>query len=144
MKDLNTAGRKTFNGPGDYRVEVSGWSADNSFFVELASLVWTARGEKQVRLLHELPAGAVMFVRPITSDASNPSLPVAFKAKTIIRMVAQNGYQVDLLEMHPQQQSPKASKESSGTQIASNVQEGKTSCETNGSGTELQHEEPPQ
>ncbi|HET6144128.1 MAG TPA: hypothetical protein VFE02_11525 [Candidatus Acidoferrales bacterium] len=141
MKDSNTVGRKTFNGPGDYRIEVSGWGADNSFFVEQANLVWTARGEKQLRLLHELPAGAVMFVRPITGDASNPSVPVAFRVKTIKRMVVENGYQVELLEMHPRQQSSKIAKESPGRQIASNGQEAKSSCETNESGMELEHEE---
>jgi hypothetical protein len=141
MKDWKTAAGNSFNGPGQYRIEVSGWGTDNSFFVELANLVWTARGEKQVRLLHELPVGAVMFVRPVASDASNPSVPIAFKAKTILRMLAENGFQVDLVEMHPRKQSPKEAKESPVREIASNVQGAKSSCETNESGMELEHEE---
>jgi hypothetical protein len=139
MKDTMTG--NSFNAPGDYRIEVSGWGADNSFFVERANLVWKAGGEKQVCLLHELPAGAVIFARSISADTSNLSVPVAFRARTVVPTESENRYQVDLERMHPRKQLPKEGKESSSRQIASNNREAKRSCETNESGMELEHEE---
>jgi hypothetical protein len=139
MKDTNTG--NSFNAPGDYRIEISGWGADNSFFVERATLVGMAGGEKEVRLLHRLPEGAMVFARSISSDPSNLSVPVAFRAKTVVPMESQEGYEVALVQMHPRAQAPKGTKESSTRQIASNRQEAKRSCETNESGMELEHEE---
>src|SRR5665213_2517865 len=141
MKDANTAGPDSFNAPGDYRIEVSGWGADNGFFVERANLVWKAGGEKQICLLHELPEGALIFARSISSDSSNLSAPVAFRARTVIPAESRDGDQVDLVQMHPRKQAPQKTKESSTRQIASNNREAKRSCETNESGMELEHEE---
>jgi hypothetical protein len=139
MKDTMIG--NSFNAPGDYRIEVSGWGADNSFFVERADLVWTAAGEKQICLLHELPEGAVLFARSISNETSNASVPVAFRARTVIPTESKDRYQIDLVRMHPRKPSLKQAKESSGRQIASNIQEAKRSCKTNESGMELEHEE---
>lgn len=140
MKDANTAGRNSFNAPGNYRIEVSGWGVDNSFFVERANLVWKAGGEKQIRLRHKLPEGAMLFARSISSDP-NLSVPVAFTARSVIPTESEDAYQVELVQMHPRKQPVKRAKESSDRQIASNNREAKRSCETNGSEMELEHEE---
>ena len=143
MKDTDTV--NSFNAAGDYRIEVSGWSADNNFFVERANLVWKAGGAKEVRLVHQLPEGAIIFARSISSGASILSLPVAFQAKSVVRTESQSDYRVELVQMRPRAQSPKVSrklaKESSITQLASNSKEAKKSCETRESETELEHEE---
>ena len=60
----------SFNSPGDYRIEISGWGLDNSFFAERTDLRWTAEGEKQVQLHRALPEGAIVFVRLLASEPS--------------------------------------------------------------------------
>jgi hypothetical protein len=140
MKD-RPAGN-SFHAPGEYRIEISGWGADNSFFVERANLVWRADGEKQVHLLCELPEGAMIFVRSISSDCSNLSVPVAYKVKTVMRMDSEGRYPMDLEQMHPRcKESRKSSRESLSSGIASNKQEARRQCETNESETALKHEE---
>jgi hypothetical protein len=142
MKDAKTAVQESFNAPGEHRIEVSGWGADNSFFVERARLVWTADGEKRVQLRHELPQGAVIFARSISIDQSNLSVPVTFKAKSVRPMISENGYQVDLVQMRPRTQlPPNEAKESPVKHFASNNQEAKRACAIRESQTEAEHEE---
>jgi hypothetical protein len=47
----------SFNSPGDYRIEISGWGLDNRFFVERTELLWAANGDKQVQVHRALPEG---------------------------------------------------------------------------------------
>jgi hypothetical protein len=139
MKD--TLAGNSFNAPGDYRIEISGWGVDNSFFVERGNLVWRADGEKQVHLLRELPEGAMIFIRSISSDPSNLSVPVAYKVKTVTPIDSQGRYQTDLMQMRPRGKQSSGPKESLSSETASNNREGKKSCETNEPGMALEHEE---
>ena len=59
---------KPFNSPGDFRIEISGWGLDNSFFAERTDLLWTSDGEKHVQLHRALPEGAIVFVRLLASE----------------------------------------------------------------------------
>jgi hypothetical protein len=136
MKD--TIKTNSFHAPGEYRIEISGWGADNSFFVERANLAWKAGGEKQVHLFRVLPEGAMIFVRSISSDPSNLSVPVAYKVKTVLPMDSEGRYPVNLVRMHPRS---KESGESFSSGIASNKQEARRQCETNDLETTLEHEE---
>ncbi len=136
MKD--TIAGNSFHAPGDYRIEISGWGGDNSFFVERANLVWRAGGEKQVYLHRVLPEGAMIFMRSISSDPSNPSVPVAYKVKTVMARDSAGRYGMDLVQMHPR---GKESGESFTRGIASNKQEAKRQCETSDSETTLEQEE---
>ena len=61
----------SFNSSGDYRIEISGWGLDNSFFAERTDLLWTASGEKQVQLHRALPEGAIVFIRLLASEPSS-------------------------------------------------------------------------
>ena len=140
MKD--TSAGNSFHALGEYRIEISGWSADNSFFVERANLLWRADGERQVHLLCELREGAMIFVRSISSDRSNLSVPVAYKVKTVMPMDSDGRYPMDLEQMHPRcEKSRNSSRESLNRGMASNKQEAKRQCVTNESGTALEHEE---
>jgi hypothetical protein len=136
MKETRTD--NSFHAPGEYRIEISGWCADNSFFVERANLVWRAGGEKQVHLLRTLPEGAMIFVRSISSDPSNLSVPVAYRVKTVMPRDSQGRYPMDVVQMHPRAME---SKESLTQGNASNRHERKRQCETNDSGMTLEQEE---
>jgi hypothetical protein len=46
-----------------YRVEVSGWDAEERFFVEKSTLVWSEKTGKRVALQAVVQAGSVLFVR---------------------------------------------------------------------------------
>jgi hypothetical protein len=136
MKDTLT--NHSFHAPGEYRIEISGWCADNSFFVERANLVWRAGGEKQIHLHRALPEGAMIFVRSISSEPSNLSVPVAYKVKTVMPRDSQGRYPMGLVQMHPRGME---TKESLTSGIASNRQERKRQCETNDSGMTWEQEE---
>jgi hypothetical protein len=136
MKD--TIAGNSSHASGEYRIEISGWGGDNGFFVERANLIWRAGGEKQVHLFRVLRAGAMIFVRSISSDPSNLSVPVAYKVKTILPMDSQGRYPMNLVQMHPRS---KESGESFISGIASNTQEARRQCETNDSEMTLEQEE---
>ncbi|HTC62355.1 MAG TPA: hypothetical protein VK709_05895 [Candidatus Saccharimonadales bacterium] len=136
MKDTLTS--NSFHVPGEYRIEISGWGADNSFFVERANLIWRSGGEKQVHLFRALPEGAMIFVRSISSDPSNLSVPVAYKVRTVLLMDSEGRYPMNLVQMHPRSMEVK---ESLTRGIASNKQEARRQCETNVSETTLEQEE---
>jgi hypothetical protein len=123
----------SLHAPQEYRIEISGWGADNSFFVERANLVWKTGGDKQVHLFRALPEGAMVFIRSISSDAANLSVPVAYKVKTVMPGDSRGRYTMHLVQLHP--------RESLTGGIASNKQEAKRQCETSDSGTALEQEE---
>jgi hypothetical protein len=63
-----------------YRVEVSGWDADERFFVEKSILVWTESEGKKVALKALIRTGSVLFVRLIQPMGGGSSFPVPYKA----------------------------------------------------------------
>jgi hypothetical protein len=63
-----------------YPVEVSGWDASESFFVEKSELVWEEDAGKSVILHRMLRDGAHIFVRLIQSFSSDRSYPVPYEA----------------------------------------------------------------
>lgn len=125
----------SLNALGDYQIEISGWDADNCFFVEKVNLARTADGEKQVHMLRELPEGTMIFVRSISIDASNMSVPMAYKVKNVMTADRPGAFRMDLVKMSSR------SRESLNEGNASNSQEGKELCETKEPGMALEHEE---
>ncbi|HEY0701298.1 MAG TPA: hypothetical protein VGD60_00885 [Candidatus Acidoferrales bacterium] len=68
-------------GPADgYRVEVSGWDANESFFVEKSTLLWTESLGKRLALKALVRIGSVLFVRLIKPLGGGNGLPVAYRA----------------------------------------------------------------
>ncbi len=65
---------------GGYRVEVSGWDANEKFFVEKSTLVWSERLGKQLELNALVRVGAVLFVRLIQPLGGGSGFPVAYRA----------------------------------------------------------------
>ena len=103
----------TFNSPGDYLIEVSGWGLDNGFFLERTDLLWTNNGEKQLQLHRALPEGAIVFVRLLNTESSRGSVPVAYRVTRVASMDCNGRCQMGLAQLHPR------SKESSGALSAS-------------------------
>ena len=91
----------SYNYPGDYRIEISGWGLDNSFFVERTELLWTSDGEKQVHLHRALPEGAVVFIRLLASEPSTGTVPVAFEVQESVPMDCSGRCRISLARLHP-------------------------------------------
>ncbi|MFZ3215593.1 MAG: hypothetical protein WA192_05985 [Candidatus Acidiferrales bacterium] len=62
-----------------YRVEVSGWDAKESFFVERASLDWKERERKTVALRAAVRYGSVLFVRLLRPLGGGAGFPVPYR-----------------------------------------------------------------
>jgi hypothetical protein len=136
----------SFNSSGDYRIEISGWGLDNSFFVERTDLQWAANGDKQVQLHRALSEGAVVFVRLLASAPNGGSLPVAYRVEEIVPMDRSGRCQLRLTQLHPRGKSAvageSAAKESSGRNNASNaIEVQRKVCDVLEEGARLQYEE---
>ena len=103
----------SFNSPGDYRIEISGWGLDNSFFAERTDLLWTADGEKQVQLHRALPEGAIVFIRLLASEPSSGSIPVAYQVHSVLPMDCNGRCQMRLAQLHPRSRESLAGKNAS-------------------------------
>jgi len=127
---------KSFDSSSDYRVEISGWDLDNSFFAERTDLLWTIDGEKQVQLHRALPEGAIIFIRLLTSGSSSGSVPVAYQVQGVVPMDRNGRCQMRLAQLHPR------TKESLAEKCASKYPEdSQRVCNVHESEVELQHEE---
>ena len=126
----------SFDYPGDYRIEISGWGLDNSFFVERTDLLWTTDGEKRVQLRRTLQEEAVVFVRLLSDEPSSGSLPVAYQVEGVKPMDRNGRCQMRLAQLNPRSKESlamkSASKDLEGSRRVCNVQEFEL---------ELQHEE---
>ena len=126
----------SFKYPGDYRIEISGWGLDNSFFAERTDLLWTTGGEKQVQLHRALPEGAIVFIRLLFPEPSSGSVPVAYQVQNVVPMDCNGRCQMRLAQMHPR------SKESPTGKCASNwLEDSRKVCNVHEFEVELQHEE---
>jgi hypothetical protein len=67
-----------------YAVEVSGWDASETFFVEQTSLTWVADGMKEIRLLRSVREGCLLFVRLVQLVATSDSCPIACQALKVM------------------------------------------------------------
>ncbi len=63
-----------------YAVEVSGWDAQEKFFVEGAKLEWNEQNRKKVVLRHSLKIGGMVFLRLLDPVKPPAILPVAYRA----------------------------------------------------------------
>jgi hypothetical protein len=126
----------SLNSPGNYRIEISGWGLDNSFFAERTDLLWTADGEKQVQLHRALPEGAVVFIRLLSSGTSSGSVPAAYQVQGVVPMDCNGRCQMRLARLHPRV------KESQVAESASNgVEDSRRVCNMKETEMELQYEE---
>jgi len=66
-----------------YCVEVSGWDAQDNFFVAKADLAWGDDNGKQVTLAHAVADRAILFIRLVHATDSLRALPVPYEAEEI-------------------------------------------------------------
>jgi hypothetical protein len=70
----------TKNESNGYRVEISGWDAEERFFVEKSTLVWNERKGKTVALKSVVREGSVLFVRLTQPLGGGSGFPVPYRA----------------------------------------------------------------
>jgi hypothetical protein len=83
----------------DYRVEVSGWDAAESFFVEKATLGFSDEGERVIYLRHPVSSGSMLFLRLIDARVGYPSFPIAYKVKDVLANAHDEMSRVYLLKL---------------------------------------------
>lgn len=66
-----------------YRVEVSGWDAEQNYFVTKAELQWYDDNCKQVILSRKLVNRALVFVRLLPFTDSDRALPVPYHVEYV-------------------------------------------------------------
>ena len=126
---------ETMKSSGTYRIEVSGWGVDSSFFVEKTDLFWEQSGDKKVSLHHMVAEGAVIFVRLLFPEAGY-TVPVAYRVASVEPMDRNGLCEVHLTQLHPRTKVPNSDKHASySTEDARDV------CEPNDSLAQLEPEE---
>lgn len=117
----------SFKSPGDYRIEISGWGLDNSFFVERTDLHWTAEGEKRVQMHRALAEGAIVFIRLLAPEPTSGTVPVAYRVQSVTPMDCSGRCQMGLAQLHPRSKESQTGKSASNgledRRRVSNVQE---------------------
>jgi len=127
---------QSFGCPDDFRIEISGWGLDISFFAERTDLLWTSDGQKHVQLHRALAEGSIVFIRLLASEPSSGSVPVAYRVEGVVPMDCNGRCQMRLAQLRPR------SKESPAGENASNGSEGPQKvCDVQEFDEQLQHEE---
>lgn len=83
-----------------YTVEVSGWDATETFFVENTDLTWTSDGIKEIILHRSVREGSVVFVRLIQPVTSSDNCPIACQALKVIEYSAGHAA-IQLTQLRP-------------------------------------------
>ena len=86
-----------------YKVEISGWDAEEKFFVEQTQLEWNELNEKKVVMRNRVTRGAMVFLRLAESVNTPSSLAVAFRAGQIQAGALLDTLQVQLEQLWPWQ-----------------------------------------
>jgi len=103
----------SYNSSGDYRIEISGWGLDNSFFAERTDLFWTPGAEKKVQLHRALAEGAIVFIRLLSSEPSSGTVPVAYQVHCVEPMDCNGLCEIGLAQLHPRLKESLAAKSAS-------------------------------
>jgi hypothetical protein len=99
------------------RVEISGWTSDNQFFVEKAEMMENDDGEQRLLLRRDLPNGALIFVRwQITQDASGAA-PRAYKIENLRHVAAIESWEVRLQPIIRRRVAPAVSGRPTGVPV---------------------------
>jgi hypothetical protein len=88
-----------------YRVEVSGWDLDETYFVEKTDLEWDEVHGKRLHLSHPMKRGAVLFVRLLQPLASTSGYPIAYQADPHTALDEKGRYEIRLVQIRPKTRS---------------------------------------
>jgi len=92
-------------------VEVSGWDAEDRFFVEHSTLSCTELGEKTLSLLHLVRIRSLVFVKALSSDSFAKSHPEPQYLEEIERSALNKLHLKDFSPRRSGQSEPKDSTE---------------------------------
>jgi hypothetical protein len=124
------------NSRSNYPIEISGWGLDNAFFTENTDLQWPSGAEKQVWMNHAIAEGSIVFVRLLSAEPSNNSVPVAYQVEQAEPMDRVGRCLLKLAQMYPR------SRRSQAAQGASNpAEESQSRCGASETGMALEPEE---
>ena len=84
-----------------YPVEVSGWDASESFFVEKAMLDWAGDETKEVRLRRTLREGCIIFLRMLHPADGASRFPIPCRAVKVASRGQHAGSVIRLVQLHP-------------------------------------------
>lgn len=129
------------NCPGDYRIEISGWGLDNSFFVESVDLFWTSEGEKQVHVHRAIPQGAIVFIRLLVSELGSGTVPVAYQVLEAMPMDCGGRCQLGLAQLHPRSKESLKGESLKGKSASNVAEDAKGESDVQGIIAELEYEE---
>ena len=127
---------ESMNLEDSYRIEVSGWGFDSSFFVEQTNLFWDRSGDKKVLLRHSPAEGAIVFIRLLLQGALGNTLPVAYQVAAVRPMDCTGQSEVRLQQLHPRTKVPQMDELASYA-----IEDCQSTCEPKESSAQLEHEE---
>jgi|ERR1700688_3282176 hypothetical protein len=84
-----------------YRVEVSGWDAAETFFVEKTVLDWEGEGKKEIVVRRSLREGCVVFVRLLQPITTGITFPIAYQTRIITDKDSNGRTRVGLERLRP-------------------------------------------
>ena len=84
-----------------YPVEVSGWDADENFFVEKTILEWKEGGIKTISLHCAIRVGCVLFIRLLHSTPLGNNFPIPYEAASVAESGANSTMQISLVQLQP-------------------------------------------
>jgi hypothetical protein len=82
-------------------VEVSGWDASRTFFVEKTSLDGLEDGEQRIQLHRPVPKGAFVFLRPVQTLSADAASPIACVVDKVGSPDANGSRSVNLVRLRP-------------------------------------------
>ena len=91
---------ETLLGTDTFRVEVSGWDENETFFVEKSDLGWDDFAGKHISLQRMLPDGALIFLRLLQPTAIRQPPPAAYQVE-FLGCDPEGQHQYRLNAVHP-------------------------------------------
>jgi hypothetical protein len=86
--------------PSNYRVEVSGWDAMETFFLEKTVLYWDAAGH-QLSLRARMREGTVVFVQLLQPFENEENFPVPYVVAKNLPVEMDGRVSVSISRLHP-------------------------------------------
>jgi hypothetical protein len=86
--------------PSNYRVEVSGWDAAETFFLEKTTLYWNTSGQ-EISLRSRLREGTVVFIRLLQPFETEENFPVPYVVSKNLPVEIDGRSTVAISRLHP-------------------------------------------
>src|ERR1700761_7085729 len=84
-----------------YPVEISGWDANDHFFVEKTLLEWKEGNPKTADLHCSVRVGCVLFIRLLRAGPIGTNFPVAYEAASVDKDGQSGAAQISLVQLQP-------------------------------------------